>query len=250
MPNVPLDFILSVNLMIWNCFLKNDIRTRIAWLTGKHTYQITFRVNSVDNHIVPFGTRVYVVANTRSYRKVHKRKGMLFPRWSSKSHVKVPRTGSFRGYTTFATPSTGVEGVRLVGKVSRLKPYASSFFSFREQAGDGVSKEILSQVSQSYHKTMESRSGNLVSSAKSNSRAASASADKVTPLVVLFPFLLFISLLHHSSLYPVALSRWKAVSFFIFPLPILTSCPPLLFPFLLRHKIQLSYFLWRFHPNE
>ncbi|KOX69929.1 hypothetical protein WN51_04443 [Melipona quadrifasciata] len=39
----------------------------------------------------------------------------------------------------------GMEGVGLVGKVSRLKPYASSFFSLVEQAEDGVvSKEILS----------------------------------------------------------------------------------------------------------
>lgn len=73
----------------------------------------------------------------------------------------------------------------------------------RNTASPAYLRKSLAQVSQSYHKTMESRSGNLVNSAKSNSRVASAGIDKVTPfsrsfsLSLSLPF--FISLLHHPS---------------------------------------------------
>lgn len=91
----------------------------------------------------------------------------------------------------------------LLGKFRDLSSMPRLSSRSRNTASPAYLRKSLAQVSQSYHKTMESRSGNLVNSAKSNSRVASAGIDKVTPfsrsfsLSLSLPF--FISLLHHLS---------------------------------------------------
>lgn len=135
----------------------------------------------------------------------------------------------------------------------------------RNTASPAYLRKSLAQVSQSYHKTMESRSGNLVNSAKSNSRVASAGIDKVTPfsrsfslsLSLSLPF--FISLLHH----PSPISCRSPPSKRSFSLYILFFLIPSYFvflffspffshpPFLLPASSNVSfYLLWRFHLNE
>ena len=135
----------------------------------------------------------------------------------------------------------------------------------RNTASPAYLRKSLAQVSQSYHKTMESRSGNLVNSAKSNSRVASAGVDKVTPFSRSFSLSLSLSLFHSSfpsyiisPLYPVALLHRNAVSPFIFyfflsSLILFFSFFSFFFPtlFLLPPSFNVSfYLLWRFHLNE
>lgn len=134
----------------------------------------------------------------------------------------------------------------------------------RNTASPAYLRKSLAQVSQSYHKTMESRSGNLVNSAKSNSRVASAGVDKVTPFSRSFSLSLsppfFISLLHHLSplscrsppskrsfsLY-IYILFFLILSYFVF-LFFLFFFPT---PFLLPPSFNVSfYLLWRFHLNE
>lgn len=91
----------------------------------------------------------------------------------------------------------------LLGKFRDLSSMLRLSSRSRNTASPAYLRKSLAQVSQSYHKTMESRSGNLVNSAKSNSRVASAGVDKVTPFSRSFSLSLsppfFISLLHHLS---------------------------------------------------
>lgn len=126
----------------------------------------------------------------------------------------------------------------LLGKFRDLSSMPRLSSRSRNTASPAYLRKSLAQVSQSYHKTMESRSGNLVNSAKSNSRVASAGIDKVTPFSRSFSLSLF-----HSSfpsyiippLYPVALLHRNAVSPFIFyfflsPLTLFFSFFLLFFP--------------------
>lgn len=109
----------------------------------------------------------------------------------------------------------------MLGKFRDLSSMLRLSSRSRNTASPAYLRKSLAQVSQSYHKTMESRSGNLVNSAKSNSRVASAGVDKVTPFSRSFSLSLSLS---HSSfpsyiispLYPVALLHRNAVSPFIF----------------------------------
>lgn len=132
----------------------------------------------------------------------------------------------------------------------------------RNTASPAYLRKSLAQVSQSYHKTMESRSGNLVNSAKSNSRVASAGVDKVTPFSRSFSLSLsppfFISLLHH--LFPLSCRSppsKRSFSLYILFFLILSYFVFLFFlfffptPFLLPPSFNVSfYLLWRFHLNE
>lgn len=109
----------------------------------------------------------------------------------------------------------------LLGKFRDLSSMLRLSSRSRNTASSAYLRKSLAQVSQSYHKTMESRSGNLVNSAKSNSRVASVGVDKVTPFSRSFS--LSLSLFHSSfpsyiipSLYPVALLHRNAPFPFIF----------------------------------
>lgn len=122
----------------------------------------------------------------------------------------------------------------------------------RNTASPAYLRKSLAQVSQSYHKTMESRSGNLVNSAKSNSRVASAGVDKVTPFSRSFS--LSLSPPHSSfpsyiisPLYPVALLHRNAVSPFIFIFYFFLSSLILFFSFFFffSHPLPSSSFFQR-----
>lgn len=180
-------------------------------------------------YCILWGACVYILSNACTYVTEYiNEKEDCFLRWSMKSHVETSSSGSFRGYTDFHNV-LGRNGSEfgLLGKFRDLSSMLRLSSRSRNTASPAYLRKSLAQVSQSYHKTMESRSGNLVNSAKSNSRVASAGVDKVTPFSRSFSLSLspplFISLLHHPSLYPVAFLHRNAVSPFIyFFLPSLT----------------------------
>lgn len=120
----------------------------------------------------------------------------------------------------------------------------------RNTASPAYLRKSLAQVSQSYHKTMESRSGNLVNSAKSNSRVASAGVDKVTPFSRSFSLSLsppfFISLLHHLS--PLSCRSppsKRSFSLYILFFLILSYFVFLFFLFFFSHPLPSSSFFQR-----
>ena len=200
----------------------------------------------------PLGTRVYVVANTRPYRKVYKRKIALFPRWNSKSHVEVAALGIISRIYDFGNSPRATEWKEsgLLGKFHDLSPMLRLSSRSRNKPETAYLRKSLAQVSQSYHKTMESRSGNLASSAKSNSRVASASADKVTPLAVLFPLLSLFLSSFSSYIIPLlilslsfSLSRVEELFLYFFPLRFLTPCFTVLLSFF---SFSSSFFLFFF----
>lgn len=150
----------------------------------------------------------------------------------------------------------------MLGKFRDLSSMLRLSSRSRNTASPAYLRKSLAQVSQSYHKTMESRSGNLVNSAKSNSRVASAGVDKVTPFSRSFSLSLsppfFISLLHH--LFPLSCRSppsKRSFSLYILFFLILSYFVFLFFlfffptPFLLPPSFNVSfYLLWRFHLNE
>lgn len=159
-----------------------------------------------------------------------------------KSHVETSSSGSFRGYTDFHNV-LGRNGSEfgLLGKFRDLSSMLRLSSRSRNTASPAYLRKSLAQVSQSYHKTMESRSGNLVNSAKSNSRVASAGVDKVTPFSRSFS--LSLSLPHSSFpsyiIPPFILSLSSIETQF---LPLYIFSYPLLLCFSL---FSLSFFLPR-----
>lgn len=121
----------------------------------------------------------------------------------------------------------------------------------RNTASPAYLRKSLAQVSQSYHKTMESRSGNLVNSAKSNSRVASAGVDKVTPFSRSFSFSLSLFPILHfplTSSLPFILS-FSSIETQFLPLYFIFSYPLLfcfsLFSLFFSHPLPSSSFFQR-----
>lgn len=117
----------------------------------------------------------------------------------------------------------------MLGKFRDLSSMLRLSSRSRNTASPAYLRKSLAQVSQSYHKTMESRSGNLVNSAKSNSRVASAGVDKVTPFSRSFSLSLSLSSILHfplTSSLPFILSLSSIETqflplYFIFSYPLL-----------------------------